>query len=95
MYSMSKKFQKTSDTGKVTGTEKNVTHRKSGAYNPFYYAYNYYFRYFIKENNSPFCICVYDGSVNKKMSPSGSKRVTQRVFCERNTRSNILESFIR
>lgn len=69
--SQSKKF-KTSDTAKVTGdgdVEKTVTHTKSGAFNPFYYAYNYYFRYSIKENNSPFCICVFDGSVNKKCHP--------------------------
>lgn len=35
----------TSDTGKVTGTEKKtVTNTKLVTFNPFLYAYNYYFR---------------------------------------------------
>lgn len=55
---------------KVTGL-KNVTHRILP--NPLYNAYNYYFRYFIKENNNPFCICVFNGSVNKKCHPQVEK----------------------
>lgn len=73
-------YSKYNSKGKVTGKEKkNVTRRNLVPFNPFYYAYNYYFRCDIKEITILFAY-AYDGSVNKKMSPSGRERVTLSVF---------------
>lgn len=61
---------------------KNVTDRKCIALNPFYYAYDYYFRYSIKENNSPFCI-RFHVSVNKKCHPQvEGQKCDPRAFFE-------------
>lgn len=63
---------------KVTGTKKNVTNRKVVTLNPFYYAYNYYFR--SKKITVLFAYTLLTEVWIKKMSPPGTERVTPRVF---------------